>query len=63
MEVTEVLDYQEGEIRLNPLYSFEETGEKDGKIIGDWKKLHEIRHKEKLLAAGYQDAGKSSDDA
>lgn len=63
MEVTEVLDYQEGEIRLNPLYSFEETGEKDGKIIGDGKKLHEIRHKEKLLAAGYQDAGKSSDDA
>lgn len=61
MEVTEVYGYQKGEICLNPLYIFEETGEKNGKIIGNWKKLHEIIHTEKLLAAGYRDAGKSSD--
>lgn len=35
LEITEVAGYQNGEIKLNPLYSFEETGETDdGKIIG-----------------------------
>lgn len=52
LEVSEVLDYQGEEIILEPLYRFEETGEKDGKIEGGWKKIQEITHREKLLAAG-----------
>lgn len=52
LEVSEVLDYQEEEIVLETLYQFEETGEKDGKIEGCWKKIREIVHREKLLAAG-----------
>ncbi len=63
LEVTEVLGYLNGEICLNPLYIFKETGEKDGKVMGSWEKLHEITNKEKLLAAGYKDTGKSMDDA
>lgn len=62
LEVTEVLGYLDGEICLNPLYVFKETGEKDGKIIGNWNKIHEIAHTEKLLAAGYRDTGKNMDD-
>lgn len=58
LEVTEVLDYRDGEIRLNPLYVYEETGEENGRIKGNFKKLHELVHTEKLLAAGYQKAGK-----
>lgn len=54
LEVTEVLDYRDGEIRLNPLYVYEETGEKNGRILGRLKKLHELTHTEKLLAAGYK---------
>lgn len=57
LEVTEILDYQGGEIRLNPLYVFEETEERDGRIYGEWKKVQELVHREKLLAAGYQRPG------
>ena len=32
LEVAEILGYQEGEIRLQTLYKYAETGEKDGKI-------------------------------
>ena len=53
LEVTEVLDYCDGEIRLNPLYVYEETGEKNGRIQGKREKKGELRQKEKLLAAGY----------
>lgn len=42
LEITEIVDYKEGEITLQPLYIYEETGEKDGKIQGVWKKAGEI---------------------
>lgn len=56
LEVAEVRDYREGEIRLAPLYSYEETGERDGKIQGIWRKDQELIHREKLLAAGDPEA-------
>lgn len=56
LEVAEVRDYREGEIRLAPLYSYEETGERDGKIQGIWRKDQELVHREKLLAAGDPEA-------
>ncbi|HIW83572.1 MAG TPA: CpaF family protein [Candidatus Dorea gallistercoris] len=52
LEVSEITAYREGEIELSPLYRYEETGEKDGKIQGIWKKDHGLAHTEKLLAAG-----------
>ena len=33
----------------------EETGEKDGKIQGTWRKMDDLVHTQKLLAAGYKE--------
>lgn len=52
LEITEILDYQEGEILVSPLYKFEETGEENGKIQGVWRKMEDLVHTQKLLAAG-----------
>lgn len=54
LQMVEVLGYQEGEIQLQTLFEFRETGMKEGRIQGEWIKVHEIQNKEKLLAAGYQ---------
>lgn len=61
LEVTEILDYQDGEILLQPIYSFQETGEKNGKIQGVWEKVHDLTHTGKLLAAGYKEAAEGVD--
>lgn len=53
LEITEVLGYEDGVIRMQPLYQFEEEGEDDEKrIIGTLKKRAELCHTEKLCAAG-----------
>lgn len=54
LEIMEVLGYEKGEIRLQPLFSFHETGSKDGKIRGEWVKKATLTRTEKLMAAGYQ---------
>lgn len=61
LEVSEVLDYQEGEVVMQTLYQYEELGEKNGKIQGAWKKIHDISKTEKLLAAGCYKKGKNRD--
>ena len=53
LEIAEVLDYENGEIQMQPLYQFRETGTEDGKIKGEWEKVGELKSKEKLVAAGY----------
>lgn len=53
LEITEVLGYEDGVIRMQPLYQFEEEGEDDEKrIIGTLRKRAELCHTEKLFAAG-----------
>lgn len=53
LEIVEVLDCEEGEIRLCPLYRFEEEGETgEGKILGVLKKKGELAYVEKLQSAG-----------
>lgn len=52
LEIMEVLGYEEGEIKLRPLFIFRETGTENGKIRGEWVKVAEHTRKEKLLAAG-----------
>ena len=37
LEISEVLAYEEGEIKVQSLYRFEETGRKDGKVQGRLK--------------------------
>ena len=61
LEVTEILDYENGQILLQPIYSFKDTGEKNGKIQGVWKKVHNLTHTGKLLAAGYKEAAEGAD--
>jgi len=44
-----------GEIRLNTLYKFEERGEDEsGKVLGEFVKCGELKHRGKLQRAGYR---------
>lgn len=53
LEIVEVLGFEQGEIRLKPLYQFHEKGEDEkGKIIGILEKEGELTYVEKLKAAG-----------
>lgn len=52
LEIYEVDQYREGNIALNPLFSFRETGEEDGKITGRLEPQGEPVHMEKFQAAG-----------
>ena len=53
LQIVEVTGYENGEIQLQTLYEFQERQEVEGRIQGEWVKVHEIQKKEKLLAAGY----------
>ncbi len=55
LQIVEVLGYEEGEVKTQTLYEFQERETIDGKIKGDWIKIHEIQQKEKLLAAGFSE--------
>jgi pilus assembly protein CpaF len=54
LEITEVIDYEKGEILLNPLYVFEDKGSDTSmKVLGALEKKGELLHVRKLHAAGY----------
>ncbi|MBP3728560.1 MAG: CpaF family protein [Pseudobutyrivibrio sp.] len=52
IEITEVLDLEQDEIKLNPLYRFKELEEVNGRIIGQWEKVGDLKRKDKLVASG-----------
>ena len=53
LEITEVVGCENGEIRLNPLYCFEELGESsEGNVVGKFQKKGGLLHEGKLKAAG-----------
>lgn len=53
LEITEVVGCENGEIRLNPLYCFEELGESsEGNVVGKLQKKGGLLHEGKLKAAG-----------
>jgi pilus assembly protein CpaF len=52
LEITEVLECREGEILLNPLYMFDESGEENGRVKGTLIKKNELQCREKLKRAG-----------
>ena len=52
LEIDEVLGMKNGEVELEARWKFEESGEKDGRVIGEFKKCGEIRHRDKFAAAG-----------
>lgn len=53
LEISEIDSFTDGEIMLNSLYHFEESGvDKDGRILGQLVKTGTLRHTQKLCAAG-----------
>lgn len=52
LDIAEVAGLEDGEIVLNPLFSFEEKGQKDGKTGGCLQRVGTLLHKKKLLAVG-----------
>lgn len=53
LEITEVMECEGGEIKMNPIYVFEEVGQDhEGKIIGKLQKRGSLLHESKLKAAG-----------
>ncbi|WNS41038.1 CpaF family protein [Paenibacillus sp. MMS20-IR301] len=56
MEISEVIGLHDGEVELNPLYVFQETGEEAGRVLGSLKPTgHPLQHKAKLQMAGVTD--------
>lgn len=57
VEITEVVGYENGAIKLNPLYRFIERGEdRDGRVIGSLERTESAMvHKEKFHMAGVSD--------
>lgn len=57
VEITEVAEYKQGEILLNPLYQFVERGEdENGRIIGSLERTQNpMIHTKKFIAAGESD--------
>lgn len=52
LSVSEVVGFEQGEVLLSALYEFQETGERNGKVQGMWKKTGALVHTEKLQQAG-----------
>ena len=53
LEITEVACCEQNEIRMNPLFLFEETGEDEaGHVVGNLCRKGGLLHEEKLKAAG-----------
>ena len=53
LEISEIDSFTDGEIMLNSLYHFEESGvDEDGRILGQLVKTGALRHTQKLCAAG-----------
>ena len=56
LQIEEVLGYSEGRIRTKTLYEFREEGRNNEKVKGCLVKVSELTDREKLMAAGYQEA-------
>lgn len=53
LEISEIDGCEDGEIVVNPLYRFvEKETDGFGHVTGDWVRVGELHHKEKLFAAG-----------
>lgn len=56
LQIEEILGYSGDRIRTRTLYEFREEGMSDEKIKGCIVKVSELKNKDKLMAAGYQEA-------
>lgn len=55
LEICEVSGTHDGEVRLSPLFLFEEEREEEGKIIGRWRMVSALSDRTKLRLAGMED--------
>ncbi len=55
LKICEVSKGKDGGVDLNTLYSFEETGETDGKITGVFTRRGELKNRHKVIAAGFEE--------
>lgn len=55
LQIEEVTGYADGKIETETLYEFREEGMKNEKVQGSLMKVRELRNREKLVAAGYQE--------
>lgn len=53
LDIVELDGMENGEVKLHPLFHFQETGEENGRILGEWVRVGELKHTGKLFAAGY----------
>jgi len=53
LEISEISGMEGEEIRVDTLYRFEETGEEDGRILGELRKFRDLHNVEKLGRAGF----------
>lgn len=54
LEISEVTGYENGEVKLDPLYRFQETNRGNaGMVEGELQKQGELKRREKLEAGGY----------
>ena len=53
LEISEVIGVKDGEIKLNPLYAYVETGERKGQVEGYLEKRGELMNISKLISAGF----------
>jgi pilus assembly protein CpaF len=54
LEIVEILGFENGEIVTCPIYEFQETGEKNGKVQGEFVRVNDVTNKDKLMAAGFK---------
>ena len=52
LEIAEIDGMKEGEVELHTLYRFKEQKTQNGKVSGIWVRMGELRHKQKMEAAG-----------
>ncbi|MEC0372597.1 CpaF family protein [Paenibacillus chibensis] len=52
VEISEVVGMENGDVVLNPLYTFRETGEENGRILGRLEPKEPLQNQEKLRMAG-----------
>ncbi|MCC8168571.1 MAG: CpaF family protein [Clostridiales bacterium] len=53
LDIVELDGMEGGQVRLNPIYHFNECRDEAGKTGGHWERAGSLRHRQKLLAAGF----------
>ena len=55
LQISEITDVEDGEIKTNVLYEFKEEGVENEKIIGRLVKKNKLYRRDKFVAAGYKE--------